>query len=178
MKIAQRHHGRTRLAVLAATVIGLAGGGVAAPPAVAAEAPPPPALVRTVSDSGFSHPGVGFTGDHLENMRAQVQAGAEPWTSYYEAMTDTRYAARDFRAENAQAGSDSPKNDAYASVGMRSVAHRDAIGAMTQALEYFVTGDEQYRANALHVVRTWSSLDPEKYAYFSDAHIHPGVPLY
>lgn len=178
MKIAARHRTRTLVAVLTAAVIGLAGGTVAVPPAVAAEAPPPPALVRTVSESGFSHPGVGFTGDHLENMRAQVQAGAEPWASYYEAMTDTRYAARDFRAENAQAGSDTPKDDAYASVGMRSVAHRDGIGAMTQALEYFVTGDEQYRANALHVVRTWSSLDPEKYAYFSDAHIHTGVPLY
>lgn len=179
MKIAARHRMRSLVAVLTAAVIGLAGGGaVTAPPAVAAEAPPPPALVRTVSDSGFAHPGVGFTGDHLENMRAQVQAGAEPWASYYEAMTDTRYAARDFRAENAQAGSDLPKNDAYASAGMRSIAHRDAIGAMTQALQYFVTGDEQYRANALHVVRTWSSLDPAKYAYFSDAHIHTGVPLY
>lgn len=177
MKIAQRHRIRMIAAALTALVVGLAGGVAAAPPAAAAETPPP-SLVRSVSENGFSHPGVGFTGDHLENMRTQVQAGVEPWASYYAAMTDTRYAARDFRAENAQPATDAPKNDAYASVGMRSAALRDSIGAMTQALEYFVTGDEQYRANALHVLRTWSGLDPDKYAYFADAHIHTGVPLY
>ena len=58
------------------------------------------------------------------------------------------------------------------------MAQRDGIGVMTQALEYLVTGDEQYRANALHGLRAWSSLDPAKYEYFADAHIHTGVPLY
>ncbi|WP_460915652.1 hypothetical protein [Plantactinospora veratri] len=28
------------------------------------------------------------------------------------------------------------------------------------------------------MVRTWSSLDPTRYQYFTDAHIHTGVPLY
>lgn len=148
----------------------------AATPAATASAPP--VIVQTVSDAGFVHPGVGFAGDDLENMRTQVLAGVDPWKSYYDAMVQTKYAAPDYVPENAQAGTDVPKDDAYASVGMRSTALRDSIGAMTQALEYVVTGDERYRANALHVLRTWSSLDPAKYAYFADAHIHTGVPLY
>lgn len=187
MKIRERHGMRRRVATFITGAIVLCGALVAAQPAAAqqpAAAPPsalesaPPAIVRTVSDAGFSHPGIGFTADHLENMRTQVLAGVDPWASYYAAMTETRYAARDYRADNAQPGTDIPKNDAYASVGMRASALRDSIGAMTQALEYVVTGDEQYRANALHVLRTWSSLDPAKYAYFADAHIHTGVPLY
>ncbi|MDQ0615097.1 hypothetical protein QF046_002738 [Microbacterium sp. W4I4] len=182
MKIHERHSIRQRIAALVTGAIVLSGALVAAQPAVAPPAAAveqsPPAIARTVSDAGFSHPGIGFSADNLENMRTQVLAGVDPWASYYEAMTETKYAARDFRAENAEPGTDTPKNDAYASAGMRSSALRDSIGAMTQALEYVVTGDEQYRANALHVLRTWSSLDPAKYAYFGDAHIHTGVPLY
>ncbi|GAB7037121.1 MULTISPECIES: alginate lyase family protein [Catenuloplanes] len=41
-----------------------------------------------------------------------------------------------------------------------------------------VTGDEVYRRNAVQVLRTWAGMDPERYAYFPDAHIHTGHPLY
>ncbi|MGK3949560.1 carbohydrate-binding protein [Microbacterium sp. K2] len=189
MKIEQRSIRKT-VGALTAGVIALSGALLvapspasaspvsAAPPVSAAAQTPVPEIIETVSDAGFAHPAIGFTADNLENMRTQVLAGVDPWASYYEAMVDTRYAAIDYRVENAQPGTDSPKNDAYASVGMRSMAQRDSIGVMTQALEYVVTGDEQYRANALHGLRAWSSLDPAKYEYFADAHIHTGVPLY
>ena len=178
MKIEAPRRIRSMLGALATSMVMLTGALIAAPPASAAEASPPPEIVRTTSDAGFAHPGIGFTADNLENMRTQVLAGVDPWASYHDAMAQTRYAARDFRAENAQPGTDIPKNDAYASAGMRSSALRDSLGAMAQALDYVVTGDEVYRANALHVLRTWSSLDPAKYEYFADAHIHTGVPLY
>ena len=165
MRIEQRHRTRRVIGVLMAGVLAAAGALTATQPAVAQETPAPPQIVRTVSDAGFAHPGIGFSADHLENMRTQVLAGVDPWTGYYDAMTQTRYAARDFRAENAQPGTDTPKNDAYATAGMRASALRDSLGAMAQTLEYVVTGDEQYRANALHVLRTWSSLDPAKLAY-------------
>jgi hypothetical protein len=145
---------------------------------MAEEASPPPAIVRSVSEAGFAHPGVGLTADNLENMRTQVLAGVEPWASYYAAMSQTRYARVDYRAINAGPTDEQPRTDAYDRAFMRSRAHADSIGAMTQALMYVVTGEEVYRANALHVLRTWSSMDPDKYAYFVDSHIHTGVPLY
>ncbi|WP_109209786.1 MULTISPECIES: alginate lyase family protein [Microbacterium] len=178
MRIEQRHWMRRVIGALTAGALAVAGALTAVQPAAAEDGTTPPQIVRTVSDAGFAHPGIGFTADHLENMRTQVLAGVDPWASYYDAMTQSRYAARDFRAENAQPGTDTPRNDAYAGSGMRASALRDSLGAMAQTLEYVVTGDEQYRANALHVLRTWSALDPEKYAYFADAHIHTGVPLY
>lgn len=146
MKIEQRSIRKT-VGALTAGVIALSGALLVAPPAVAASpaaAASPvsaaaqtaaPEIVETVSDAGFAHPGIGFTADNLENMRTQVLAGVDPWASYYDAMVDTRYAAIDYRVENAQPGTDIPKNDAYASVGMRSMAQRDSIGVMTQALE-------------------------------------------
>lgn len=133
---------------------------------------------KTVSNAGFAHPGVGLTADHLENMRTQVLAGVEPWASYYDAMTQTRFAAANFKASIQGPTDDQPTSAAYDTASMRSRQHADSIGAMTQALMYVVTGDERYRANALHVIRTWSSLDPASYRYFPDAHIHTGVPLY
>ncbi|MBE1875525.1 discoidin domain-containing protein [Myceligenerans pegani] len=138
----------------------------------------PPQIVRSTSDAGFTHPGVGLTADHLENARTQVLAGVEPWASYYEAMTETGFASRTFRAQNAGPSDDEPRSDTYDNAGMRSRALNDGTGALTQALRYVVTGDEVYRANALHVIRTWSSMDPAKYVYFPDAHIHTGEPLY
>ncbi|WP_162605735.1 alginate lyase family protein [Jiangella aurantiaca] len=111
-------------------------------------------------------------------MRTQVLAGVEPWASYYDAMTQTRYAAADFKASIQGPTDEQPTSTAYDNASMRSRQHTDSIGAMTQALMYLVTGDELFRANALHIIRTWSSLDPTQYQYFPDAHIHTGVPLY
>ncbi|WP_277209357.1 hypothetical protein [Isoptericola croceus] len=167
-----------RSAIAGAIAVPLAVGLLAPATAAAEEAEELPQIVRSTSDAGFTHPGVGITADQLENAREQVLAGTEPWASHYEAMTQSRYAALDYVAENAGPTDTEPKNDAYDQVFMRGRAHRDSYGAMTQALMYYMTGDEAHRANALHVLRTWSSLDPDKYAYFADAHIHTGVPLY
>lgn len=182
MKIADRV-GRSRPALagvaLALSAVLLTPVGASAQVRSAAEEPASaPEIVRTVSDAGFAHPGIGVTADNLENMREQVLAGVDPWASYYEAMTQTKYASPTYRADNAGASDDEPRSNAYNEAGMRGRALNDSIGAMTQALEYVVTGDEVYRANALHVIRTWSSLDPAKFQYFPDAHIHTGVPLY
>ncbi|MEV7663315.1 discoidin domain-containing protein [Paenarthrobacter sp. NPDC089316] len=119
-----------------------------------------------------------MTASQLQNAQQQVKAGVEPWASYYKAMSETKYAARDYVAGNQGPTDDTPLNNAYDQASMRGKAHTDSLGALTQALMYVMTGDEVYRANALHVLRTWSSMDPAKYKYFPDSHIHTGVPLY
>jgi hypothetical protein len=158
---------------------GVLGIGLLSPTAATAAEPATlPEIVRSVSGAGFSHPGIGMSAEHLENARAQVAAGVEPWASYYDAMRQTRYAAVGFTSTIQGPSDDAPLIDAYDNVAVRSKAHGDSIGAMTQALLYVMTGDERYRANALHVIRSWSSLNPAKYRYFTDSHIHTGVPLY
>jgi hypothetical protein len=179
---------RSRAAALLTTAAVVVAGMVPASTAVADDAGPAELLAaqaagqveinETVSDAGFAHPGVGLTADNLENMRTQVLAGVEPWASYYDAMLQTRFAAVDFKASIQGPTDEQPTSTAYNAASMRSRHHADSIGAMTQALMYLVTGDERHRANALHVIRTWSSLDPATYKYFPDAHIHTGVPLY
>ncbi|WP_129787672.1 discoidin domain-containing protein [Promicromonospora panici] len=176
---------RSRAAALLTTAAVVVAGLVPAPAAAAGDAGQAELLAgqaveihETTSAAGFAHPGVGLTADNLENMRTQVHAGVEPWASYYDAMLQTRFAAVDFKASIQGPTDEQPTATAYNTASMRSRQHADSIGAMTQALQYVVTGDERYRANALHVIRTWSSLDPAKFQYFPDAHIHTGVPLY
>lgn len=176
---------RSRLAALAAALAtGL--GAAALPPQVAAAEYDDlitdhlVAINETVSDAGFVHPGVGLTADDLRNAQEMVRTGQEPWASYFAAMADTRFASTAYRASNSKSAAepDVPLDPAFTQAGMRNRETNDSFGALTQSLMWVTTGDEVYRRNAIQALRTWSNMDPERYAYFPDAHIHTGHPLY
>ncbi|MFP3126568.1 discoidin domain-containing protein [Ectobacillus funiculus] len=137
-----------------------------------------PTINEVIDASGFKHPGIGLTKDILENMRAQVLARKEPWYSYYVAMTQSSYAAKTITISNqSDVDPTKPANVAFNSQGVQSSFIADSLKAYTQALMYYITGDETYRANAMQIIRIWSQMDPAKYAYYTDAHIHSGIPL-
>lgn len=129
------------------------------------------------SDAGFIHPGVGVTKDVLENVREQIKNKQEPWYSYYKVMANTTYASKGFSCDNSLDGV-TPQNDAYDSRGIKNRAENDGKRAYTQALMYVITGDEIYRSNSIRIIRIWQKMDPDKYKYFEDAHIHTGMGLY
>src|SRR5262249_42500485 len=135
-------------------------------------------ITETTDASGFRHPGVGLTRDVLENMRTQVLAQKEPWNTYFNQMLLSGAASRTISSNN-QSGSDptKPGTLAFNSQGVESKFIADALKAYTQAILYYVSGDETYRANAMRLIRIWSQMDPAQYAYYTDAHIHSGIPL-
>lgn len=131
-----------------------------------------PGLRKETGGSGLVHPGIGLTREMLENVRKQIRRGAEPWRTCFEEML-VSYAA----AGKIYVYLTDPDRTAFASQNTNGLFIRDSLTAYTQALLYYVTGDNCYRKNALEVLRAWSGLDPEKYAYFTDACIHVGIPM-
>jgi hypothetical protein len=177
---------RSRLAALTAA-LATSLGALAAPPQVAQAANYEDLITdnvvvinETVSDAGFVHPGVGLTADDLRTAQEMVRSGQEPWASYFEAMADTGYAGTGYRASNSKSAAEPDKalTDTYVQGGMRTRQRNDSFGSLTQALMWVMTGDEVYRRNAVQSLRAWADMNPDGYAYFPDAHIHTGHPLY
>ena len=123
---------------------------------------------------------MGLSAEDLRSAQTQVRAGQEPWASYFAAMSATSFASTTYRASNSKsaAAPDQPLDNRFNQVGLRYRETNDSFGALTQALMWTITGDEVYRRNAVQALRTWSRMDPNAYAYFADAHIHTGHPLY
>lgn len=135
-------------------------------------------ITSVTSQEGFTHPGIGLTKEILENARAQVIAKQEPWYSYYVTMSQSAYASSTFSANIfGSANADGTDNPKKRSVNSKGEFVADGLRAYTQALMYVFTGEESYRANAMRIIRLWSQMDPTQYSYFTDSHIHMGVPL-
>ncbi|MFC7598384.1 putative Ig domain-containing protein [Terrabacter sp. GCM10028922] len=135
-------------------------------------------ITEHVSSAGFTHPGVGLTKPVLENARAQVAAQAEPWFTYYTSMTTSSAASRTATSSNRSSSNPTlPASTAFNSQGFNSRFIADGLKAYTQALMWVLTGEKVYRQNALAIIRIWEQMDPNGYVYFTDSHIHTGIPL-
>jgi hypothetical protein len=136
-----------------------------------------PTINETIDASGFKHPGVGLTKEMLENVRAQVLAQKEPWNTHFNAMLLSSAASKTVVSSNQGSDPTKPGSLAFSSQGFNSKFIADGLKAYTQALLYYITGDETYRANTMRILRIWAQMDPAQYVYFVDSHIHTGIPL-
>lgn len=137
-----------------------------------------PVITETVDENGFLHPGIGVTKEVLENIRNQIEAKQEPWYSYYTEMLESFAASRTVTSSNRSSVDPTlPRDVAFNSQGFDSRFIADGLKAYTQALLYYITGDEVYRANAMAIIRIWEQMDPDQYEYFVDSHIHTGIPM-
>jgi hypothetical protein len=136
-----------------------------------------PTISERIDASGFKHPGVGFTKDMLENMRIQVRAQKEPWNTYFNSMLLSAAASKTPAIKNVGTDPTQPRYYGIAAQGTESLFIADANTVFTQAVLYYVTGDETYRANAMRIIRLYELMDPAQYAYYTDSHIHTGIPL-
>lgn len=135
-----------------------------------------PTIYETLDESGFRHPGIGLTKETLVNLQVQIRANKEPWKTYFNQMAMSTdpwggpIAAKSVSSRFSEG--------CWCSQGYNEKFIWDGLTAYTQALMYVITGDEVYRANTMYIIRKWEQKNPADYAYFNDAHIHTGVPLY
>lgn len=129
--------------------------------------------------NGFVHPGISVNPDKLQETRQQLMNKQEPWYSYYQAMLATDYASKTFVSANLKEGILAEPNDpTFKGSGTNVNLSKDGFRAYTQSVLYYLTGDNQYRYNALRLIRIWENMDPTNYQYYADAHIHVGTPFY
>ncbi|MBB5874454.1 hypothetical protein F4553_007888 [Allocatelliglobosispora scoriae] len=117
-------------------------------PSPSASTSPPPA-------SGFTHPGVLVSRPQLDFVKGRVQAGAQPWTSAYNAMIGSRYASLSrtpLPRSVVECGSYSNPN--YGCTDERE----DAIAAYTDALAWYITGNAAYAQKAIQLMDAWSAV--------------------
>ncbi|WP_177307499.1 OmpL47-type beta-barrel domain-containing protein [Pseudoduganella namucuonensis] len=136
-----------------------------------------PTINEAIDASGFKHPGMGFTKETLENVRTQVRAQQEPWNTYFNSMLGSGSASKTPTIKNVSGDPTKPRLYGLTSQGDQTLFIADALVAYTQAILYYVTGDETYRGNAMRIIRLYAQMDPTRYSYYTDAHIHTGIPL-
>jgi Alginate lyase len=106
----------------------------------------PPAAV-------FTHPGVMLGRTQLDLMKTKVQAGAEPWKSAYASMLGSTYASL----------TRTPVPRATVECGPYSVPdlgcadeRKDSLAAYTDALAWYISGDQRYANKAIEIMDAWS----------------------
>lgn len=112
-----------------------------------------PATPATAAPTTFTHPGILLGRAQLDLMRTRVRAGAEPWKSAYTSMLSSPFASLDRK----------PAPRAVVECGPYSVPNNgctdereDAIAAYTQALAWYITGDERYARKSIELMDAWS----------------------
>lgn len=146
-------------------------------PAPVVEATDRVQIQETIANA-FVHPGIGLTRAILENARAQVLAQREPWYSGFRKLAANPNSSRTVSCRNQSPTDPSrPDLDAFDSKSVEGRLKQDGDKAFRQALMYYFTGDEVYRANAMKIIRVWSKMNPDKFKAYSEVYIHGSYPV-
>jgi hypothetical protein len=103
----------------------------------------------------FRHPGILVNAEQLDWLKAKISAGAEPWTTAFNSLKSSQFAALDYQP--------APVADvdcgAYSNPDHGCHAEQDdATAAYTQALLWYFTGNAAYAKTAISILNAWSSI--------------------
>ncbi len=98
--------------------------------------------------AGWVHPGALDAREELDFVRAQVEAGAQPWKGMYDRLASLAAASR---TPHGLTSIDSTNGDA-------NTSRDDALGAYTQALLWWYSGDDSYAERAIAILNAWANL--------------------
>lgn len=131
------------------------------------------ARIHQTVQNGFTHPGIGLNRVMLEDLRVQVMNKRDPWYSGFVRFASHPRSSRKISIANQSKDDPTrPAMNAFESADVEGRLKTDSDIAMRQALMYWFTGEEAYRANAMRIVRLWSKMDPAKFKAYREVYIH------
>lgn len=97
----------------------------------------------------FNHPGALDSKADLDAVKAKIAAGAQPWKGEYDKAKSSAFASMTpHPMTTLNAGDDAQAN----------TSRDDAIGAYTQALLWYYSGDEAYAKGSVAILNAWADL--------------------
>jgi hypothetical protein len=96
----------------------------------------------------FVHPGALNSRAELDFIKGQISAGAQPWKGELEQIKNSHYA---HMGPHGLTNIDSKSEDA-------NISRYDAAAAYSQALLWYLTGEEAYARSAIAILNSWSNL--------------------
>jgi hypothetical protein len=114
-----------------------------------------PATDQHAGVQAFAHPGVLVTRAQLDNVKAKVAAGTQPWASAYSAMRASTFASLSYTPHPRAVVECGPSSNP--NLGC-SDERNDAVAAYTHALHWYITGDTRYAAKAVSIMDAWSAV--------------------
>src|SRR5579859_1489900 len=102
----------------------------------------------------FRHPGVLLNQAQLDFIKTQVNAGKDPWLSAFNKASADAHASLSYTPHPWQTVECGPSsNPNYGCSDERS----DSEAAYTQALLWYITGNQAYAQNSIMIMNAWSS---------------------
>jgi hypothetical protein len=147
---------RTKPLLLATACAALVAGALSSPAVAASSADSPHSAVPAAVDATatFTHPCVGVSRAQLDFVRAKVQAGAQPWTNAFNQAKSSSYASLSRTPTPRAVVECGP----YSNPNLGCTNEReDAIAAYTDALLWYLTGDDRYAQKAIQLMDAWSA---------------------
>jgi hypothetical protein len=139
---------RNRFLILAAAAV------TALCVAIPAAAQPVAQPSNSMAPTTFRHPGVLVNQAQLNFVKAQVAAGAQPWTAAFQAAKASTWGSLTYTPHpvpQVQCGSNSNPD-----VGCKA-EQGDASAAWTDALLWYISGNNAYAAKSIQIMGAWSS---------------------
>jgi hypothetical protein len=112
--------------------------------------------IATVGAGGgvFRHPGILVNAQQLDFVKAKIAAGAEPWTTAFNAAENSKFGALNYQPSPIADVDCGPFSNP--DVGCHA-EQDDATAAYTQALLWHFTGNKAYAQTAIRILNAWSS---------------------
>jgi hypothetical protein len=109
----------------------------------------------TTSAAGFHHPGILVNRAQLDFVKAKVAAGLEPWKSACEAAKASEHGSLTYVPHPWKTCECGPFS--RPDLGCKD-EQRDSAAAYTQALLWYLTGNQTYAENAIKIMNAWSGM--------------------